>query len=737
MPIELLYLWLLPLAALGLYRLYRAWSRRSDTETKTHWQVRLRQRWLSLRTAAPQTALADPAKAALPDETAAIGAPLPSALPAAPPTTFTMPMLRLPITALLLGGLILIMMGQTVYPKLPAEIRPRVYLVMLLGLGAFLLGTQVIARQSPPAWLVRPAWRICRFLDIRAWQTILLILAPCYAVMAHWAAGPALQSPLPFVAWSAWLIAAGMAVAGSLKWQREQPLKISRLDLLLTVGLLVGAYLLRGTGTAQIPTTLSGDEGSVGLTAVQFLDGRANNPLTVGWFSFPSFYFALTSLSVALFGNTAEALRIPSALAGAFGVVGVYWLARALFDRPTAALAAAYLLASHYHIHFSRIGLNNIFDGLFATVGMAGLWHGWKTGRRVSFVVAGIALGIGQYFYVAVRVVPVLFLIWAVVAFLTRRTQFKQRFPDLALSAFIALMIFLPLGLFFWSHPEEFSAPINRVTIFQGWLENEIAVTELPASQIIREQMVKAALGFTQLPLRLLYDPGVPLLLGSAGALFLVGVFIALWQIGLRTLFILLPLISVVFLSGFSQDPPASQRYIVAMPLVAILLALPLGLLWRWLRSLWPEYRRLLAVVLASAMLWLMWTDVHYYFGEVYKSYILGGLNTEAATEIAAYLHSQDDPAQEVYFFGFPRMGYGSLSTIPFINPQMQGVDVPTPLQAAPDWPLEGSAIFIFLPERIAELDFVRAAYPEGRYRVFYRYRSQLDPLFMAYEVQP
>ncbi|GAB4155873.1 MAG: hypothetical protein Fur0021_23720 [Candidatus Promineifilaceae bacterium] len=646
-------------------------------------------------------------------------------------------MLRLPITALLLGGLVLIMMGQVVYPKLPAEIRPRVYLVMFLGLGAFLLGTQTIARQTPPAWLVRPVWSICRFLDIRAWQLVLLILAPCYAVMAHWAAGPALQSPLPFVTWSAWLIAAGMAVAGSLKWQREQPLKISRLDLSLTIGLLVGAYLLRGTGTAQIPTTLSGDEGSVGLTAVQFLDGRANNPLTVGWFSFPSFYFALTSLSIALFGNTAEALRIPSALAGAFGVVGVYWLARALFDRPTAVLAAAYLLASHYHIHFSRIGLNNIFDGLFATVGMAGLWHGWKTGRRVSFVVAGIALGIGQYFYVAVRVVPVLFLIWAVAAFVTRRAQFQRRFPDLALSAFVALIIFLPLGLFFWQHPQEFSAPINRVTIFQGWLANEITLTGLPASQIIREQMVKAALGFTQLPLRLLYDPGVPLLLGSAGALFLVGVFIALWQIGLRTLFILLPLISVVFLSGFSQDPPASQRYIVAMPLVAILLALPLGLLWRWLRSLWPEYRRLLAVVLVSAMLSLMWTDVHYYFGEVYKSYILGGLNTEAATEIAAYLHSQEDPAQEVYFFGFPRMGYASLSTIPFINPQMQGIDVPAPLQAAPDWILEGPAIFIFLPERIAELDFVRAAYPQGRYQVFYRYRSQLDPLFMAYEVQP
>ena len=730
MPIELLYLWLLPLAAVGLYWLYRGWAGRANTtEPRRSWRTWLRQQGLAVQSAAPQPAAA--AVEVVPDGDA------PEALPAQPPVTFTMPMLRLPITALLLGGLALIMMGQTVYPKLPAEMRGRVYLVMLFGLFAFFLGTQTIARQAPPAWLARPGWRLCRFLDIHAWQLILLILAPFYAMMAHWAAGPALQSPLPFITWSAWLIAAGMAVVGSLKWRREQPIQISRAELLLTAGLLVGAYLLRGTGTGQIPTTLSGDEGSVGLTAVQFLNGNANNPLTVGWFSFPSLYFALTSLSIALFGNTAEALRIPSAVVGAFGVVGVYWLARALFDRPTATLAAAYLLASHYHIHFSRVGLNNIYDGLFATVGMAGLWHGWKTGRRGSFVIAGIALGIGQYFYVAVRVVPVLFLIWAAAAWLARPAQFKRRFPDLTLSAFVALIIFLPLGLFFWQHPQEFSAPINRVTIFEGWLENEIELTGLPAGQIVWNQMVKAALGFTQLPLRLLYDPGVPLLIGSAAALFLLGVFIALWQISLRSLFILLPLISVVFLSGFSQDPPASQRYIVAMPLVAVLLAHPLGLLWGWLRRLWPEYRRLLAVALTVAMAWLMWTDVQYYFGEAYKGYVLGGLNTEVATEIAAYLHRQEDPAQEVYFFGFPRMGYTSLSTIPYINPQMEGIDVPAPLQAPPEWPLSQAAIFIFLPERSQELDFVRAAYPQGRYEAFYRARGLQELLFVAYEVEP
>lgn len=724
MPVELLYLWLLPLAAFGLYWGYRSWRKGRNGEASAVWEPRLR-RWRRV-VAAPVAvdAVVEDAPVVARDE-AVIGEEMPA--------HFTMTDLRLPITSLLLGGLVLIMMGQAVLGKMPASLP--IYLVMLLGLAAFLLGTQTIARQAPPARLIPLAWRLCRALDIRAWQIILLILAPCYALMASWAAGPAIRTPLPFVTWAAWLLAIGMAIAGSLKWGREPRYQISRFDLLFTVGLLVAAYLLRGTGTAQIPTTLSGDEGSVGLSAVQFLNGNANSPFSVGWFSFPSLYFAFQSVGIAIWGHATEALRIPSALVGSLTVVALYWLVRALFDRPTAILAAAYLLASHYHIHFSRIGLNNVYDGLFAVVAYAGIWHGWKTGRRASFVLGGIALGLGQYFYVAIRVLPLLLLMWAAAAYLTQRQRFRERFPDLALSAIVALIIYLPLGLFFLAYPQEFAAPMNRVTIFQGWLDQEVLLTGMSASRIVFSQMLKAAQGFTHLPLRLLYDPGVPLLLGSAGALFLLGVFIALWNISLRSLFLLLPLLSVVFLSGFSQDPPASQRYVAAIPVVAILVALPLGMLWRWLCTLWPEYGRPIVVILLMMMTWIMWTDVHYYFFEAYKTYILGGLNTEAATRIAAYLQSEENPAQDVYFFGFPRMGYASLSTIPFLNPDMHGIDVATPLREPPDWPLEHDTIFIFLPERVQELDEVRASYPDGQYRVFYRPQRPLEPLFMSYEL--
>ncbi len=137
-----------------------------------------------------------------------------------------------------------------------------------------------------------------------------------------------------------------------------------------------------------------------------------------------------------------------------------------------------------------------------------GLWVGWRSGRRLGFIVCGLALGLGQYFYVSIRVLPILFLIWAAVAFWGHRDRFRERFAGLALAAFIALIVFLPLGLFFAAHPDEFQAPMNRVTIFGDWMDMEVARGERTAAEIIFDQAMLGVMGFTHEPLRLIYDPG-------------------------------------------------------------------------------------------------------------------------------------------------------------------------------------------------------------------------------------
>src|SRR5688500_19762850 len=54
--------------------------------------------------------------------------------------------------------------------------------------------------------------------------------------------------------------------------------------------------------------------------SAEFANNEWNNIFITGWFAFPSFFPFIQSLSIRLFGQTTEALRIPSAFAGALTV---------------------------------------------------------------------------------------------------------------------------------------------------------------------------------------------------------------------------------------------------------------------------------------------------------------------------------------------------------------------------------------------------------------------------------
>jgi 4-amino-4-deoxy-L-arabinose transferase-like glycosyltransferase len=637
----------------------------------------------------------------------------------APEEILTVDVLRWPISILLVASVILVAASQFLYLDLVPERRPWLYLLLGTGLGGFALAGHVMFHRRLPAWLLATVARLCYFFSLAGWQLLLLLLAPAFGLLAWLAAGDQLHMTQPLIAWFAWWLALAAGVAGSYRLGESLSWRIERAEVVVLATLFLLALVVRAYALDRIPTTLSGDEGSSGLMAVNFLQGEANNVFTVGWFSFPALYFAVQAVGIWLLGQTVEGLRITSAVAGALTVVAVYLLGRLLFDRLAALLAAAYLMASHYHIHFSRIGLNNIWDGLFVVVTFAAFWYGWRSGRRFPFILAGLVLGLGLYFYVAFRVVPGLLLIWTILAFVWDRAAWRRRLPDIMLTAYLATLVFLPMGLYYWHHPDQFQAPMNRVTIFEGWLQQQAEILDEPEPNIILNQMWTTARGFTHEPLRHWYNPGAPLLLSGAAVLFLMGIAWAIAAFDLRHALLLLPLLATIILGGLSQDAPASQRFVLVIPAVAILVALPLRHLAVLLGQLWPRLARIWVAVAIALMAWLMLVDLNYYFGEVYDDYVLGGVNTEVATEVAHFLQTEAGPDSAVYFFALPRMSYYSHSTIPYLVPYLDGQDVSEPLTAAPEWPAGGPTFFIFLPERLPELAHVRVAFPGGRYREF------------------
>ena len=624
---------------------------------------------------------------------------------------------RLPASVLMLGGLALALLSiVTSAGDIEGWERAAVYLLAAVGAACFLIAGRTAVQGALPQGLQTAVSWPARYFNISSGQVFMLLLAFCFTLLARFAAGDLLEARSPFVADVAWLLALVFAALGALGDGSLLDLPLTWSDIYFTAAVFGLALLVRGLASDLIPTTFSGDEGSSGMMSVLFMDGRATNLFTSGWFDFPSLFFMLQGASIAIFGQTVPALRLLSALGGALTVVAVYWLARVTFDVAMARIASLILLASHFHIHMSRIGLNNIWDGLFAALAAAGLWYGWKTGRRFGFVLAGLSLGIGQYFYVTMRAMPVVFLIWAAAALIADRDRFRVRLPGLILTAYIALIAVLPMAIYFGSHSDRLVARSNHVTILGDWMENEEQVSGRSEAFILARQFSLAARGLVNEPLSLLYDPGAPLLLSAAAMLFLLGFLWGVYDFDLRYLLLMLPILVTLVVVSLSRDAPSSQRYVLAAPFVTVFVALPIGLLTEWLRRLWPDYRALASVPALLLVAWIMIADMNYYFTGVYDHYLLGGPNTMVATKIAAYLQEEGDPPR-VIFYGYPRMGFHSHGTVPYLAPDVQGLDVPEGELYPEDWQLDGRTRFIFLPERLTDLQAVTEDFPGGTYQ--------------------
>ncbi|MCB9452232.1 MAG: glycosyltransferase family 39 protein [Anaerolineaceae bacterium] len=143
------------------------------------------------------------------------------------------------------------------------------------------------------------------------------------------------------------------------------------------------------------------DEGSF-IGAMNIIGVRPDTPLLAPFSSiaaFPYLYPYLISHGVSLFGHTFVGLRATSALVGVAGVLALYWLAKILFDRKTALIAAVLLATFPPHVQFSRIAISEIAGPLFGTLGLAFLGRGVKHNRFGDYGMGGLMLGLTHYFH--------------------------------------------------------------------------------------------------------------------------------------------------------------------------------------------------------------------------------------------------------------------------------------------------------------------------------------------------
>jgi 4-amino-4-deoxy-L-arabinose transferase-like glycosyltransferase len=133
-------------------------------------------------------------------------------------------------------------------------------------------------------------------------------------------------------------------------------------------------------------------------------------------------FIYLLALSVRLFGPTAYAVRLVSALAGTLTVPAVYVAARAilrpiadqLHDRThsplvaalPALVAAAAIAVSYWHLSLSRLAFRVVLLPFLSALAMAWFWRAWHGRRRRDYVWSGALFALAFLAYISARFLP-------------------------------------------------------------------------------------------------------------------------------------------------------------------------------------------------------------------------------------------------------------------------------------------------------------------------------------------
>jgi 4-amino-4-deoxy-L-arabinose transferase-like glycosyltransferase len=375
---------------------------------------------------------------------------------------------------------------------------------------------------------------------------------------------------------------------------------------------------------------------------------------------------------VDLFGATLASVRLPSVLFGVGTVLTTYWLGRELFSRRVAVIGALLLTVFPPHIHFSRLGINNIADPFFGVLALACLTRGLlhDDGHRFTWALGGCALGLTYYFYDAGKLIfTPMMIAWLVCLLIGKRLRRKHIVPLLIFGITAALVAFPTLhtsavrGFSFSLRMEQMGWGFGFLTLFaplvpQGHPEIIAQYFEVYIFPVMQHYVI------TTDSAPYFYGGQTAMLLPPMAILFVVALLYCLWKWRdarhqLLLLWILLTTLGI----SLVYPPTWTIRYPVIFPAFMLMIAV-LGerIDFRFPRAR-PLWSTLFVVLLISQPM--------YYFGVHLPFY------NEQARPQSDYVDAMFRAAQ------FPRR-----ADIYFISDEI--VDLPNTWMLQGFWSMEG-----------------------------------------------
>lgn len=395
------------------------------------------------------------------------------------------------------------------------------------------------------------------------------------------------------------------------------------------VGIVAAGFRLFRLTT--VPPGLMHDEAVNGLDAIWTIPRQHPIFFELNNGREPLFIY-FQSLFVALFGQTAWALRLGAVVIGIATVLVTYWVARNWSNRWVAFVASFGVATSFWHVDLSRIGLRAIGAPLFLSLALLFLAKGLRSGRLPWFALGGLALTADLYTYTSARIAPLIVVAVVLWEIVHDRRIFTRRLTGLALYVTVSLITFAPLGAFFVTHPQYFALRANQVWIFNPnpKIESKPEPFSINLERTLGMFFIQGDLDPRQ------NLPGRPVFDVWSAPWFVLGLGVLLWQ-ALASLqkqrtasdkstssvsinvegWLLIWLVSMLALGALTYESPDFLRLSAMVPAVYIIWGVGVVSAATWIRQHLPAKREVAMLGASLAVVGLL----GYEAGQTYYNY--------------------------------------------------------------------------------------------------------------------
>lgn len=516
-------------------------------------------------------------------------------------------------------------------------------------------------------------------------------------------------------------------------------LKAHRVELLGLGAILLTAFLIRLIDLEFHPYSFINDEGQMGNGGECILDGSCLNFFSLGWADQSRLAFLPYAISIGLFGKTAFAVRLVSVVTGTLAVLTVYLLARELFDRKIAWLSAILLAIIPVHIHFSRTGVDNIIDSVTAPLILWLLFRGAKRNSHLSFVLAGIVTGLCLYTYPGSLLAAMLGV--GLLGYIVVRTRgfFRAHVRDFVVFALAIFVVAFPLIGFYTAHSQFFLSRLKSESIVQeAGIPAQSKISGLNAAEILTVQFAKSSLVYIigNAPGNFFNSPD-PYLPAAEAVIFILGMAVMLRHLkDIRYLVIFVWFWAVViFGSTLTGGAPTSQRLMMSMPALAMIVALAMTGMLSAFRQFYQPISIVAPIILLGLTLYFGYASISYYFFKYRVGHYYEDPTNELTYETGALLAPMHKDGVLVLLAKpeSPHLTFGSFN---YFSPDVQKYT--REVTAKEDLiylPHNKDIFFLALPDRKAQLELISNWVPGGQWTTFPRRYQPTSILFYSYKI--